>query len=121
MHVTLGRVVRVSLSDVSVSVCASRKVEGLTEMSIVKPGAPGILIVGQVIVEPEPDGSLAGRSIKTEVQYDQGDAGWVQVVLEGYAPGELVYLTPDNARDLAAHLTAAATIAGSPVAKTPFT
>jgi hypothetical protein len=88
-------------------------------MSIVKPGAPGFLIVGQVIVEPEPDGSLAGRSIKTEAQYDQGDAGWVQVVLEGYDPGELVHLTPDNARDLAAHLTAAATIAGSPVPQTP--
>jgi hypothetical protein len=90
-------------------------------MSVVKPGSPGVLIVGQVIVEPEPDGSLVGRSIKTEAQYDQGDAGWVHVELEGYDPDELIYLTPDNARDLAAHLIAAATIAGSAVTETPQT
>jgi hypothetical protein len=90
-------------------------------MSIVNSNAPGFLIVGKVILEPEPDGSLTGRSVKTEAQYDQGDAGWVRVVLKGYDPGELVYLTPNNACDLAAHLTAAATIVGSPVTQTPQT
>jgi adenylate kinase family enzyme len=64
---------------------------------------------------------LLARAVKTEAQYDDGDAGWVRVGLDGYDSGELVYLTPENARDLAAHLTAAATIAGSPVTRTPQT
>ena len=85
-------------------------------MSVINASDPGSLIAGQVIVVPEPAGSLAGRSVKSEAQFDCGDTGWVRVVLDGYDPGDLVYRTPDDARDLAAHLTAATT-AGSPVAQ----
>jgi len=90
-------------------------------MSIVNSNAPRSLIVGKVILEPEPDGSLAARSVKLRRSTTKGTLAGSRSYWRVTIRASWSNLTPNNACDLAAHHTAAATIVGSPVTQTSQT